>query len=238
MKRTYIYSILLTCTCIPSTVFAYGEGENLEYGARALHLIENDFRMDPKNIMKDCPKEKCIDKDCYPNVSPGPLYLNQETQNASEVQAKLLAEKNHTGLTEHKTPCVLLESIGKDYPNKCDGSSSCACKAGTFPSGTTKEADRSNYFVIDWKNKLVQKPSNESYAGRNNRVKTYKPYDLSLPYQYMIQLTHESGGEKGSCALDSNSDNAHRLSVFDFSGTNFSNLGADIRFNINNKNVS
>ena len=108
MKKTlFNYSVLLCTLLAPNIVFAYGEGADITYGARAMHMLINDARTNPKDALKNCPKANCKEGlDCYPTSSHA-VYWRTDLRYAAELQAKLLAEAD-AGLYSHCSQWLLI----------------------------------------------------------------------------------------------------------------------------------
>ena len=226
MKTNKIIQIvsIIACTA-PSLAYAYGEGDDINYGSRAIHMLVNDARTDPKDALKDCPAENCKEGiDCYSSPSK-PAYWRQDLQYAGELQAYLLQEANTDHFDEnlannknllykHCTPCKLKDTIGEDYPNNChDSIASCACVGGkTIPSkdaldasnncipevSTSKNA-RAGYFV----------PSGE-YITENLACNQFGD-DMFAPYSLFSQYMFEKGGIAGKC--NGSNGNGHRSTI-------------------------
>ena len=115
MKTNKIIQIVcILAIMTPSVVYAYGEGEDINYGSRAMHMLMNDVRVNPHEALQGCPDDMCLEGiDCYPTSST-PVYWRTDLRHAAELQSKLLAEA-HSGLYDHCTPCTLVSTIGTDY---------------------------------------------------------------------------------------------------------------------------
>ncbi len=147
MNYRFVLCVSLLCCCVSSTAFGYGEDGDIPipYAARATHLMTNEARTAPRIAMSNCGGNCSEGLECYAEVLH-PLYWDAKAFNASQFYAQMMTE---TKCMQHNSPCTLLSSIVTDFPGKCGGSPSCACKEGKISCGSNKgsASDRLKLFT-------------------------------------------------------------------------------------------
>ena len=130
---TLVSSLFLSI--IPALAFGYGEGEDIPYESRAIHLMTNEARTAPREALADCGKNCSEGKDCY-EKSVAPLYWHEDLYHAAQFHANMM---NDLSCMQHNSPCTLVSSVATDFPDTCDGKVACACEGGTakcYTNGT------------------------------------------------------------------------------------------------------
>ena len=138
-------SLLIGALFIPTCAFGYGEDGSIPEEARAIHLLTNEARCNTKEALANC-GSMCSEKlSCHKESMP-PLYWDTGLYHAAQFYSVLLSEAK---CMQHDTPCTLVSTLGQDFPDKCNGSASCACKEGkaTCKSKGTSTWDRIKMFA-------------------------------------------------------------------------------------------
>ncbi len=94
---------------------------------RTLLVLTNRARADPAMALASCASSDCPDATCY---APGTPYVWSYDLNRS-ARFHMANLVDSAAPLQHPSPCLLVSTIGTDYPANCDGSPSCACQGGT-----------------------------------------------------------------------------------------------------------
>lgn len=92
------------------------------WSERVIHQWMNRVRVDPQAALKDC--AGCGEKQCYAPMPP--LGWAEGLSRAARFHSDSMRKQSFFA---HDTPCQLVPGIAGLYPNACDGSAACACKA-------------------------------------------------------------------------------------------------------------
>ena len=130
VRKVISICIFLCVMVMPAMAFGYGEGGDIPMLARALHLLSNQARSDTEAALAEC-GDHCLESESYED-SMAPLYWDEQLGNVAQFYANLIGPK---GCLQHQPPCTLKSDIAKNYPDKCDGSESCACEEGEITCG-------------------------------------------------------------------------------------------------------
>ena len=126
--RSYSHlCVFFAAALVPAISFAYGEGDDIPYNARAIHLLTNEARTDPAVALETCGNNCAEGLACYEGARQ-PLYWRTDLAHAAQFHAKMTSDLS---CMQHPSPCELVSTIADDYPDKCDGSVACACVGGT-----------------------------------------------------------------------------------------------------------
>ena len=199
MNHPLSCSVLLATILVPGISFAYGEGGDISYQERAMHLLINDVRSNPQDALKNCSSKDCKEGiKCYAEASV-PVYWRADLLHAAQVEARLLAEAAG-GLNSHYTPCTIVSNIASIFPDSCDGSASCACKE----KKVTKDKK-----VMSFSDRLDLFDTFNEYAGENIAL-NYESDQMYAPYAHLYQYLHETS-DTNQC--ESDSSNGHRWTI-------------------------
>ncbi len=215
MNRILLKSCVLAVLCgIPSVSFAYGEGEDIPHGARVIHLLTNEARADVTDALAGCGSNCPEGLSCFAETLP-PLWWDNDLYRMAQFHTVLQA---YLGCTcQHNSPCQISSTIGRDYPDTCDGHPACACTDGanTCNDTGTDISTRARYFTQYFQGENVAWSGNGSYDGHK-----------SGPYKTFFQWLHEEGNTS-TCTR--NSSNGHRFNIL---SPNYVTLG--VGFDIQN----
>ena len=131
--KTFTTISFLLLSGIPALAFGYGEGEDIPYESRAIHLMTNEARTAPREALADCGKNCSEGRECY-EKSVAPLYWHEDLYRAAQFHANMM---NDLSCMQHASPCTLVSSVATDFPNTCDGKVACACEGGTAECRST-----------------------------------------------------------------------------------------------------
>lgn len=195
MKKVLLPLIILAALGAPSQAFSYGEGADILESERIFHFLINEARSDPQAILKDCPPDHCQEEpSCYKPERA--LIWNDDMHRAARFHSIFLSDVK---CGDHMTMCRLVETLGKDFPEKCNGLPACACEGGKADcdgkAGRTDFQDRGNLFKTD----------TGASIGGENITRTYE----DTPFAFR-QLLFEKSCVTG--CMD-NWDNGHRWSL-------------------------
>ena len=198
--KTTVILVLLAGLSYPAQSFGYGEGDDITYGERAMHILVNDARSDPLDALKGCANSSCKEgMGCFSHTSY-PVWWRHDLRHAAEVQTKLLFEAGGD-LNAHYTPCKLKTDIASLYPTKCNGAASCACQEGkvTPNAHLTSFSDRIKLFD------KYPETAGENAAGVTDAWDSmYAPYRMFYMYLYEV-------GDVTTCK--STPANGHRWTI-------------------------
>ncbi len=226
-KNALIYCLALTCMCVSSRAFAYGEGwsDEIPIEGRQMHLLINEARADVKEAISTCPESLCRERSCYTGSKP-PYYWNDALFKASQLHSNMLKYRDealggYKGIG-HDSPCKLVSNIGTLFPG-CDGRADCACQGGKYStSGGTGMGNRVRYFTsLDtgnyysgWGETIAQAVGKNCVTAKSMTTGTI--YMTASPaYYYYLQLMSEgdvASGTKNVCNTSSNG-NGHRFAI-------------------------
>ena len=145
MRRQMVTTLLVLTGFSPTLAWAYGEGEDIPYEARAIHLLTNEARSDVPAALAKCGSNCSEGISCYKASYPA-AYWRDDFYRASQFHANMLSYIN---CIQHDSPCTLVSAAASNFPAICDGKPACACQGGTAKCGTsgTKTFDRIRMFA-------------------------------------------------------------------------------------------
>ncbi len=215
MNKILCKTCVLAVLCgLPSISFAYGEGEDIPHGARVIHLLTNEARASIPDALAECGANCSEGLSCFPETLP-PLWWDNDLYRMAQFHTVLQA---YLGCTcQHNSPCQISSTIGRDYPDTCDGHPACACTDGanTCNESGTDISVRARYFTSNFQGENVAWSGNGSYDGHK-----------SGPYKTFFQWLHEKGNVS-TCTR--NSSNGHRFNIL---SSNYVTMG--VGFDIQN----
>ena len=197
MKKTLPLIALFSGMLIPAVAAAYGEGSDIPYVSRAMHLLTNEVRADIPKAIDICGHYCREGKDCYPASLPA-VYWDNNLFRAAQFHAEMSSKMTDTvfGCIQHNSPCQLADNFAADFPQTCDANPACACKDGKAQCGQsgTSSSVRVNAFGTRY--------SSENLVASTN----------PLPHQLFYLLFREdSTADPEGCGFTYN--NGHRVNI-------------------------
>ncbi len=182
---------------MPAVAAAYGEGNDIPYESRAMHLMINEVRADIGKAIDICGNYCREGKDCYDD-SLHAVYWDNNLFRAAQFHAAMSSKMTDTvfGCMQHNSPCQLADNFAADFPQNCDASPACACKDGKAKCGQsgTSASLRVNAFGTRF--------SGENLVAASN----------PLPHTLFYLLFHEdSTADPEGCGFTAN--NGHRVNI-------------------------
>ena len=104
MKNSVVIAFAMIMTLLPSTVMAYGEGEDIPMDARAIHLLTNEARTNTREALALCGDNCSETIECYAETLP-PLYWDDGLYKAAQFHANMLS---YITCMQHDSPCTLV----------------------------------------------------------------------------------------------------------------------------------
>ena len=195
MKRICCIA-LIAMAALPSVAYGYGEGADIPEGSRVIHLLTNEARTNTKEALANCGEACSEGLDCHQEVMD-PVYWDDDLYRAAQFHASMLNAINKTDQTpcmQHNSPCTLKSNAASNFPNKCDGSPSCACEGGkaSCDNQGTSASERVKMFSA-------------GYSAENLASTSSTPYGA-----FMLWLYENAKGD--GCKWSMN--NGHRFNIF------------------------
>ena len=164
MKNSVVTAFAMIMTLLPSTVMAYGEGEDISMDARAIHLLTNEARTNTREALALCGDNCSETIECYAETLP-PLYWDDGLYKAAQFHANMLS---YITCMQHDSPCTLVSTVASDFPDTCDGNPTCACveKSATCGSVGTQTYSRIQMFA--------SQPNSENLASAIGAVGSFE----------------------------------------------------------------
>lgn len=156
---------------------------------RVMHMLANEARTDPVATLKDC--TVCAEKSCYKDPAP-PLFWDHGLGLAAKFHS---AHLRSSQCFNHNSPCTLVDSIGEDFPSRCDGSVECACVDAVSCNGGTPTFTRIGKFL-----------AGSSTKGSGENIAWGRRDPKQVHYQWYWEPT-----DSKSC--DFTSANGHRQNI-------------------------
>ena len=148
--RWWSLVVLGACVLSPTASWAYGEGEDIPWASRVIHLLTNEARCDIGEALSECGAHCDAEWSCY-GLSLPPVYWDDELYRAAQFHATMVSatEGASWGCMQHDSPCTLKSTVAQDFPAVCDGRPACACEEGAAVCGQkgTSFGDRIGMFA-------------------------------------------------------------------------------------------